>query len=155
MTDAAEIDLSTFDPMDPEIQQCPFDHYAALREHGPIYLDPKTGMYFASRHDVVNEIVRDIETFSSVGSNKKTVGSDEVTRKVNEILAQGFPRAETMLTNDPPYQTRYRKLVSRTFSARRIASLEDKIRELAVELIDAFPTRAPSTSMPISQCRSR
>ena len=44
-----------------------------------------------------------------------------------------------MLTIDPPHQTRYRKLVSRAFSARRIAALEDKVREIAVELIDAFP----------------
>tara|TARA_B100001758_G_scaffold226769_1_gene219701 strand:- start:41 stop:1030 length:990 start_codon:yes stop_codon:yes gene_type:complete len=44
-----------------------------------------------------------------------------------------------MLTIDPPYHTAYRKLVSRTFSARRIAALEDKVRMFATELIDAFP----------------
>jgi len=44
-----------------------------------------------------------------------------------------------MLTIDPPYHTKYRKLVSRAFSARRIAALEDKVREITVGLIDEFP----------------
>lgn len=62
---------------------------------------------------------------------------------VAEIMAQGWPRAETMLTRDPPHQTRYRKLVARAFSARRIAALEDKVREIAVDLISAFPESGP------------
>ena len=139
----SEIDLSTYDPMDPAVQQCPFDHYAAVRDHGPIFHHQGTGMYFAARHDVVNQILRDTKTFSSVGSNKKTVGSDAVMQAVAEIAAQGWPRAETMLTRNPPHQTRYRKLVSRAFSARRIATLEDKVREITVDLIDAFPESGP------------
>ena len=137
------IELSTYHPMDPEVQQCPFAHYAALRDHGPIFHHEQTGMYFASRHDVVNRILRDTTTFSSVGSNVKTVGSSEVMDQVAEIMATGWPRAETMLTVDPPLQTRYRKLVSRTFSARRIATLEETVRRIAVELIDAFPDDGP------------
>jgi cytochrome P450 len=46
-----------------------------------------------------------------------------------------------MLTVDPPRQTRYRKLVARAFSPRRIADLEDTVRGIAIELIDAFPER--------------
>jgi cytochrome P450 len=136
---ASEIDLSTYHPMDPEVQQCPFPHYAALREDGPIFFHEQTGMFFASRLDVVNEILRDTETYSSRAASAGTVGDPEVMKKVAEIMAEGWPRRDTMLTIDPPYQTQYRKLVSRTFSARRIAGLEDKIREVVVELIDEFP----------------
>ncbi len=138
---ATEIDLSNYDPMDREVQQCPFDHYAALRDSGPIFHHEKTGMFFASRLDVVNEILRDTDTYSSKIASAATVGDPEVMKKVTEIMAEGWPRKDTMLTIDPPYQTRYRKLVSRTFSARRIAALEDKIREVAIELIDAFPDK--------------
>ena len=67
-----EIDLSTYDPMDSEDQQCPFAHYEALRNHGPIFFHEQTGMFFASRLDIVNEIVRDTETFSSQMSNTTT-----------------------------------------------------------------------------------
>lgn len=138
---ATDIDLSTYNPMDREVQQCPFPHYAALRDHGPIFHHEQTGMYFAARHDVVIEILRDTETFSSRIASAGTVGDPEVMQKVGEIMNEGWPRVETMLTIDPPFQTRYRKLVSRAFSARRIAALEDKIREIAIELIEGFPQK--------------
>ncbi len=137
------VDLANYDPMDREIQQCPFDHYAALREHGPAFRHEPTGMYFVARHDVVNRVLRDTATFSSVGSNVKTTASGPVMDQVAEIMAQGWPRAETMLTVDPPRHTRYRRLVARTFSARRIATLEDTVREIAIDLIDAFPDDGP------------
>lgn len=143
MSVSDEIDLATYDPMDPAVQQCPFDHYAAVRDSGPLFHHEQTGMYFAARHDVVNKILRDTTTFSSVGSNKKTAGSDAVMEKVAEIAARGWPRAETMLTVDPPVQTRYRKLISRTFSPRRIDSFESTVRSIAVQLIDAFPDAGP------------
>ena len=133
------VDLSSYDPMDREIQQCPYDHYAALREHGPVFHHEATGMYFVSRHDVVNRVLRDTATFSSAGSNVKTVASSAVMDQVAEIMAQGWPRAETLLTVDPPRHTKYRRLVARTFSARRIAMHENTVRDIAIELISAFP----------------
>jgi cytochrome P450 len=133
------VDLADYDPMDRTVQQCPFDHYAALRSHGPVFHHEATGMYFVARHDVVNRVLRDTATFSSVGSNVKTAASSAVMEQVAAIMADGWPRAETLLTVDPPRHTRYRKLVARTFSARRIARLEDTVRDIAIELIDAFP----------------
>ena len=139
MADVADIDLDSYNPMDREVQQCPYPHYAALREHGPIFHHKQTGMYFASRLDVVNEILRDTETYSSKMASAPTMGDSEVMQQVAAIMQEGWRRADTMLTIDPPHQTRYRKLVSRAFSARRIAALEDKIRDIVVELIDEFP----------------
>ena len=139
MADVADIDLDSYNPMDREVQQCPYPHYAALRDHGPIFHHKQTGMYFASRLDVVNEILRDTETYSSKMASAPTMGDSEVMQQVAAIMQEGWRRADTMLTIDPPHQTRYRKLVSRAFSARRIAALEDKIRDIVVELIDEFP----------------
>ena len=141
MTDTSSVDLSTYNPMDREVQQCPFDHYAALREQGPLFFHEPTRMYFASRLDIVNEILRDVSTFSSRMASAGTSGDSEVMAQVAEIMAEGWPRRDTMLTIDAPYHTKYRKLVSRAFSARRIAALEDKIREIAVELINEFPDK--------------
>ncbi|MEC7923637.1 MAG: hypothetical protein VYB80_00320, partial [Actinomycetota bacterium] len=144
MAARVEIDLGNYDPMDREIQQCPFDHYAALREHGPLFFHEQTKTFIASRMGIVNQILRDTETFSSKQSNAKVPADDiETQREVDAILEKGWPRAETMLTIDPPHQTRYRKLVSRTFSARRIGGYEDKIREVAIDLIDRFPKSGP------------
>jgi len=137
----SQINLTHYDPMDRDVQQCPFAHYAAVRDHGPVLHHEPSGMYFVARHDVVNRVLRDVTTFSSVGSNRKTVPSAEIADQLAAILSEGWPRAETMLTVDPPRQTRYRKLVARAFSPRRIADLEDTVRGIAIELIDAFPER--------------
>ena len=142
MAGDVQIDLANYDPMDYEVQQCPFPHYAALREHGPLFYHEQTKTFIASRMDIVNLIVRDTETFSSERSNAKVPTDDvETQNKIDAILAEGWPRAETMLTVDPPHQTRYRKLVSRTFSARKIGGFEEKVREIAIELIEKFPTK--------------
>ena len=111
------------------------------REQGPLFFHEPTGMYFASRLDIVGEILRDTETFSSRFANAGTLGENDTMRQVMEILDEGWPRVDTMLTIDPPHHTRYRKLVSRSFSARRIAALEEKVREIANELIDEFPDK--------------
>ncbi|MDG2301097.1 MAG: cytochrome P450 [Acidimicrobiales bacterium] len=140
MAASVQVDLDNYDPMDYEVQQCPFPHYAALREQGPLFYHEQTKTYIASRMDIVNLIVRDTETFSSERSNAKVPTEDvETQNEIDAILAKGWPRAETMLTIDPPYQTRYRKLVSRTFSARKIGGYEDKVREIAIDLIEKFP----------------
>jgi cytochrome P450 len=133
------IDLTSYDPMDSAIQQCPYPHYAAVRDEGPLFWHEQSAMFFAARHDTVKQILRDTKTFSSVGSNAKNVGSTAVMAEVTKIMEQGWPRAETMLTVDPPIHTSYRRLVAQAFSARRIATLEDQVREIAIDLIDAFP----------------
>jgi len=51
--------------------------------------------------------------------------------------AKAFGDAPTMLSSDPPTQTRLRRLVSRDFTPRRIRELEPRIREIAKNLIDA------------------
>ncbi|MEM8904554.1 MAG: cytochrome P450 [Actinomycetota bacterium] len=141
MTDVGEIDLETYDPMDRAVQQCPYPHYAALRDQAPVYLHPATGMYFISKLETVKQVLLDPATFSSRMSNVGTSGSAEVMKRAAEIAAEGWPRVDTMLTIDPPHQPRYRKLVSKAFTARRIAALEDEIRAITVELIDGFPER--------------
>jgi cytochrome P450 len=45
---------------------------------------------------------------------------------------------DTLLTNDPPAHSRFRALVNKAFSARRVATLEPRIRRIANGLIDSF-----------------
>jgi cytochrome P450 len=44
----------------------------------------------------------------------------------------------TLLTADPPEHRKYRELVNKAFSAKRVASWEPRIRAISDELIDAF-----------------
>jgi len=133
--------LDAYDPMDPAVQQDPFPHYAALRERAPVWQGPG-GIYFVSRHDAVVEVLRQPRPFSSQWGNSagapSVPGAEEELR---EILKDGHPAVNTMLTLDPPLQTRYRKSVGRAFTTRRIESMEARIRRRVVELLEGWPAR--------------
>ena len=48
-----------------------------------------------------------------------------------------------MILMDPPGHTRLRKLVSRSFTARRMGELRPRIQRYAEDLLDALPTDRP------------
>ncbi|RYJ30609.1 putative cytochrome P450 hydroxylase [Streptomyces sp. L-9-10] len=50
----------------------------------------------------------------------------------------GYAIGRNMLQVDPPDHTRLRALVSRQFTARRIAGLEPRVRHISAELLDAM-----------------
>ncbi len=49
---------------------------------------------------------------------------------------------QMMIFMDPPEHTRYRRLVSKTFTPRRMKLLEDDIRALCVDLLDSLVGRS-------------
>jgi cytochrome P450 len=138
---AAAVDFTRYDPFAPEMQQHPFPWYAALRENAPVWKHPATGIVFVSRHSHVSQILADTTTYSSRFATQTAPGGSEVNRQIEEIMRGGFPRVSTMLTEDPPLQTRYRKTVGRAMSTRRILALEAKMRELTDEILDGWPAR--------------
>lgn len=138
---AAAIDYRRYDPFAPEMQQNPFPWYAALREAAPVWKHPASGLVFVSRHAHVSQILADTATYSSRFASMPTAGSSEVNRRIEEIMREGFPRVSTMLTEDPPLQTRYRKTVGKALSTRRILALEGRMRQLTDEILDAWPAR--------------
>jgi cytochrome P450 len=123
--------------------ECPFPFYEALRRESPVYEVPGFGMYLVSRFDDIVEALRAPEVFSSDLARAGTgsvVGlfSPPPSDEIAEILAKGYPPTNTLLTNDPPSHTRYRALVSKAFAPRRVAQIEDGIRDLATTLVDGF-----------------
>ena len=132
-----------FNLFDPAVMECPYPFYEALRSEAPVYELPGFGVYLVTRYDDIVEALRNPEVFSSdlgkAGSGS-VVGlfSPPPTDEIREILSHGYPAAKTLLLNDPPSHTRYRALVSKAFAPRRVAQMEDGIRTLAHELIDAF-----------------
>jgi cytochrome P450 len=135
----SEVSLDGYNPMDPATQQDPFPYYEALRRKASVY-PGENGMFFVSGHAAVLEVLQQPNTFSSQWANSAgappVAGTEE---EMEKIFAEGYPPVSTMLTLDPPLQTRYRKSVGKAFSTRRIASLEPRIRKIATDLLDAWP----------------
>jgi cytochrome P450 len=134
-------DLKQFNPFDAETLQCPYPHYAAMREEAPVLFLEQLGLYLVTRHDLVLSILRDPGTFSSKFGRPTMPMSAEDTAKYNEVVAEGYPRASTMLTTDPPEQTRFRGLVAKAFNPKTISAMEPFIRGIVTDLIDSWGDR--------------
>jgi cytochrome P450 len=142
---ADRVDLDSFDPAVPEIQQCPYPHYRAMRDERPVLrIDgarvgrPGENVFLVSRHDDAVAVLRDWATFSSRFGTPAAKVSRELVERLKEVDRDGWPNVSTMLTEDPPAHTRYRKLVSAAFTPRRVAALEPEIRAICEDLVDGF-----------------
>jgi len=102
----------------------PFPLYAALREHDPVHHAPAIRCWVLTRFQDVFEAARDTATFSS---------AQGLTFR-NEREALGLH--PTIVMMDPPDHTRYRRLVSRGFTPRRVAELEPELRVFARGCVD-------------------
>ena len=126
-------------PFDPSVLADPWSYYRQIREQAPVYRDPHTGIYFISSYQAVSEAARDWESFSNRFGVALNGGA-----QTNEASAppatseQRYPPVDTMLTADPPEQRRFRKLVNKAFSVRRVDGLGARVDGIAHALVDAF-----------------
>lgn len=131
-------DLSTFNPFDADTLQCPFPHYAQMREEQPVLFIESLGMFLVTRHDLVLHVLRDPDLYSSLFGGASMPLSSEAREKMAAVMAEGYPRVPTMLTADMPEHTRYRRLVQKAFTPKVIAELEPVIRAITTKLIDSW-----------------
>ena len=130
-TDSVELNLA-----DPQVMECPYPLYKKLRDEAPAYFVEEAGFWIISRYDDCLAAIRVPKVFSSKMGFRPGSVPDEVARIFNEEGFGALP--DTLVSNDPPSHTRYRKLVDRTFTAGRVRQMEDYMVEVVSELIDAF-----------------
>ena len=124
-----------FNPWTPEFIADPYPFYHRLRVTDPMHLTP-LGLYVASRHADVNEILRD-----------KRFGKDFIGRMTRrsgpQILEEPVYRSMShwILQLDPPDHGRLRGLVVRAFTARRIEDMRPRIQQIVDEIIDQVESR--------------
>jgi cytochrome P450 len=131
-------DLTRFNPFDPETLQCPYPHYAQMRAECPVLAVPAIGVHLVTKHDLVMQVLRDPQTFSSQFGGAGMPMPAEDRKRLAEVIAEGYPRVPTMLTADQPGHTRYRRLVSKAFHPSSIAAMEPVIRAVTTRLIDSW-----------------
>lgn len=124
---------------DPQVMECPYPSYKKLRDEAPAYFVEEAGFWIVSRYDDCLAAIRNPEVFSSKMGFRPGSVPDEVVRIYNEEGFGDLP--DTLVSNDPPSHTRYRKLVDRTFTAGRVRQMEEYMVEVVSELIDGFIDR--------------
>ena len=136
--DLARAPLAEINPFDPAVLADPWLYYRRVRESAPVYRHPKLGIVLVSSYRAVSEVVRNWEAFSNRFG--QFLGA-EPPEEVRAVAREGYPPVDTMLTADPPEQRRFRGLVNKAFSARRVDALEPRIREIARELAEDLAAR--------------
>ena len=123
-------------PTDPAFIACPFPAYAELREQCPVaYVPHGRGFWFVTKHELIQQVISDTKTFSSKVTLAFDDFSPELLAKMQQLAKQGKPNVPTLLTTDPPYHTRNRRLVSRAFTPRSVKEHEPFMREVCADLI--------------------
>ncbi|MGH3916864.1 MAG: cytochrome P450 [Pseudonocardiaceae bacterium] len=127
--------------IDPAIREDPFPYYDQLREQGRIV---RSGIALISaHHDVCLAVLRSPD-FGQVRLDQLP-GPIRLAMKFGGRPVLGPIEPPSMVVMDPPEHTRYRKLVTRAFSARAIAALRCRVEEIAEELLDEIADSIPKT----------
>jgi cytochrome P450 len=120
-----------YSPYDYQMHEDPYPTYARLRREAPLYRNDDLNFWALSRHEDVLSGFRNPAQLS----NRFGVSLDP------GAYGPDAHRAMSFLAMDPPNHTRMRALVSKAFTPRRVAELEDGIRRLAVEHADVAVER--------------
>jgi len=111
-----------YSPYDYGIHEDPYPTYARLRREAPVFYNEELDFYAYSRHADVLAAFRDVDRYS----NSFGVSLDPAAYGPNAHKAMSF------LALDPPHHTRMRSIVGKSFTPRRVAEMEDRIRALTI-----------------------
>jgi cytochrome P450 len=129
-----------YDFTDPDVllKGIPVTEFAELRETAPVWWNEQTdsifddgGYWVISRHEDIKAISRNGDLWST---NRKGA----VTRMPDGTTSEQLELTKALLINhDAPEHTRLRKIVSRLFTPRSVATLEEKLAVAAREIVSA------------------
>ena len=126
--------------LDPLIRNNPFPFYRALREQKPVYYDPGLDVYLVTRYDDLMTVLRDDDTFSVEQGYQDRWGGDHLA-ELTEILERDGGGLIRDPMYDPPLHTRYRKLIEKAFTAHRVKTLEPRIRQIVIDILEPLIER--------------
>ena len=131
------VSLADFNPFDPAVLSSPIEFNRRLVNEAPVYRDPHTKLVLVSSYERVLDALKRHEDFSN-RFGEAMGGRSAPREELTQIMKEGYPTVNTMLTADPPEHKRFRSLVNKAFTPRRVDRIEGEIQKLADELIDAF-----------------
>jgi len=103
----------------PSTHDNPYEMYDYFLEHEPLYFDAKNEVWEVFRYDDIVAIERDTETFIN-----------------GEGVRPNIPPDPGMIYQDGELHNKQRALVSSGFTPRQMRKMEDRAREIVVELVD-------------------
>lgn len=115
----------------------PHESYRLGRQHHPVYRVPDQNLIMVFGYDPLLEALMKPKVFSSKNT-ESVLGASIHNPECQEIYREGWPQVDTLLTNDPPSHTRFKKLVNQAFTKERVDGLQGHFEAMADKLIDGF-----------------
>ncbi len=126
---------ASYNPLDPEYAGRIQEVFTQAHREAPVFFSPLYNVWVVTRYDDIWTVLKDPERYSSSMSTN-VVAKDHP--EVLAILKQGWGQLSTLVTCDPPAHNRYRGLINKAFTPRRVNEREPFIRATANRLVDAF-----------------
>jgi cholest-4-en-3-one 26-monooxygenase len=131
-----------FDFTDPDLikEGMPVAQFAQLRQTAPVWWNEQTegstvfddgGYWVITKHRDIRDISRDGHLWSTNKQGVVMRFADDMTKDQVEITKA------LLINHDAPEHTRLRKLVSRLFTPRAVAKLEEKLADAARDIVAA------------------
>lgn len=127
--------------MDHGTQSCPWSFYRQLHEQAPVYRVPENGAYIVSTYDQLRDVLNDPARFSNRSFSAAGLQAERVKQHQQILAERGWHHVAVLQRTDPPEHNRYRQLLNRVFTARKVASMAAHIDAVTNEIIDGFIDR--------------
>ena len=133
----------------------PIPWYDAMRAQGELYAGKV--VHGTASHAVASEVLR--SPVFRVGFTAESLPpiARGLVRLAFDDRYPGPAEPPSMLAVDPPQHTKYRRLVSKVFTARAVAALEPRVEQIADELLDRMARERSVDDLPaaIAEVRER
>lgn len=123
------------------IRNNPFPFYRALRRHDPVYYDAKIDAYFVTRYEDVKTVLLDPVTYSLEHGYQDRYANGFVDELAEIMNRDGGGFVRDIIAVDPPAHTRLRRLIDKAFTAHRVKTLEPRIRQIVIDLIEPLAAK--------------
>jgi len=137
--DASLPELKDIDFMDVEIQECPFGAYKRLRDDAPVFRDPKSGFFVATRYADLREILKNTADFSAERRKEdEEVDAARAERIRKRFEEKGWVPAPTLLLRDDPGHAQLRALFEHAFRPSILKQIDPFVEEVTNRLMNDF-----------------
>lgn len=136
---ASKGDLQALSVVDPGYRADPFPLYEQVRARGALV--PGRLGHVTVSHDVVSQVLRSDDFRAGPDDAAMPSLLGRLVRWSRDPRALGPIDPPSLLVVEPPDHTRYRRLVSRVFTARAVEALRDRVQSIADGLLDELEGR--------------
>jgi cytochrome P450 len=126
------------DFLDPATLSDPYAFYQELHAHAPVYEVPGLGFYLVTRYEDVRHVLSHPELFSNNPVGRSGGPNADGNPYQQTLRERGWAHVETLQRTDPPEHRRYRQLLNRVFTRKRVDEMLGGIEDVANELIDGW-----------------